>query len=410
MRFLLSFSLLALAVQINAWSSTPTCQEQTATETLTVTQTQEQQQTVTVTKTQEQQQTVTATVTQEQQTTITTTQEETQTQTVTQEQTQTITQTEEQTQTVTEAPSTVTKTVTQEEEQTVTETQTREQTQTETLEETQTVTQTENLTQTITEAPSTVTITTTQEEVQTTTAVITQQEVQRVTRYQTEEITVTVNEEELQTVTAQSVQTVYISTCPPSTTTRTSSSTTSTQSSSCPTNLNGEYQFPHLIIPVNSSSPNTAYGSSYFGEVTPEISSIFNFDIPASYSGLQCSLIFLFLTQSQLSTSSYTLTGPGTVDVALLSAVATSQTTFANMPTVKTDYGNFTFQPNNSYRIATFPCPANTAISFELGSVNGTSLTYFQDYNPSPIGLYITACPNGTVNKRWSPRGYLIGS
>lgn len=41
-------------------------------------------------------------------------------------------------------------------------------------------------------------------------------------------------------------------------------------------------QFPHLIIPVDSSMPNEAPSTSYFGEVTPTISSIFNFDIPSS--------------------------------------------------------------------------------------------------------------------------------
>jgi hypothetical protein len=62
----------------------------------------------------------------------------------------------------------------------------------------------------------------------------------------------------------------------------------------CPTNLNGIFQSPHLIIPIDSSNPNRGPGTSYFGEVTPTISSIFNFDIPASDTGKACSLVFLF--------------------------------------------------------------------------------------------------------------------
>lgn len=76
----------------------------------------------------------------------------------------------------------------------------------------------------------------------------------------------------------------------------------------------------------------------------------------------------------------------------MLSSVATQQTDYANAPGVKTDYGITTVVPGSSYNIATFPCPANSAVSFELKSVGGTALTYFQDYNPSPIGLYITTC------------------
>ena len=72
--------------------------------------------------------------------------------------------------------------------------------------------------------------------------------------------------------------------------------------------------------------------------------------------------------------------------------MATQSTDYANAPGVKTDYGVTTVAPGNSYNIATFDCPAGTAVSFELKASGDTSLTYFQDYNPSPIGLYITTC------------------
>jgi hypothetical protein len=160
----------------------------------------------------------------------------------------------------------------------------------------------------------------------------------------------------------------------------------------CPTTLNGPYQFPHLIIPIDSSNPNNAPGTSYNGEVSSTISSIFNFDIPASYSVQTCSLVFLFPDQSQLQTSSYTFSGNGGIDFSKLSGVATQSTDYANAPGVATDYGVVTVAPGNSYNIATFPCPAGQAVSFELKAQGDTCLTYFQDYNPSPIGLYITSC------------------
>jgi len=161
---------------------------------------------------------------------------------------------------------------------------------------------------------------------------------------------------------------------------------------SCPANLNGPYEFPHLITPIDSSKPSSAIGTSYFGEVSSTISSIFNFDIPAGDAGKTCSLIFLFPLQSQLTTSSFTFSGNGGIDFSLLNDVATAATSYSNAPGVKTDYGVKTVAPGNSYTIATFDCPANTAVSFELKASGDTSLRYFQDYNPSPIGLYITTC------------------
>lgn len=176
----------------------------------------------------------------------------------------------------------------------------------------------------------------------------------------------------------------------PSTTTAAPSPTATAKT--CPTNLSGAYEYPHLIVPVSKASPNKAYGTSYNGEVTPnDISSIFNFDIPASDSGKTCSLVFLFPEQSQLETSSYTISGNGVIDFASLKSVATSSTDYNNQPAVASDLGTFTVAPGNSYLISTFSCPSGQAVAYEMSSAT-TSLTYFQDYNPSPIGLYITVC------------------
>jgi hypothetical protein len=153
----------------------------------------------------------------------------------------------------------------------------------------------------------------------------------------------------------------------------------------------GEWQFPHLIIPISKSSPQNAPGTSFDGTVTPDVSSIFNFDIPQSYSGEKCTLVFDFPTQSQLETSSFTLSGGGAVDFARLSSPATQSTSFSNAPGVAMDLGTVTMAPGNSYSISSFSCPAGQAIAFKLSSVGGTSLTYFQDFNPCPIGLFITA-------------------
>jgi hypothetical protein len=144
-----------------------------------------------------------------------------------------------------------------------------------------------------------------------------------------------------------------------------------------------------LIVPIDSSAPNTAKGTSFDGTITSTVSSIFNFDIPAADSGKTCSLVFLFPNQAQLQTSSYTISGDGKVDIAWLASPATSSTTFSNAPGVKQDLGGFTFAPGNSYSITSFSCPAGQRIAFEIKNAGTTDFTYFQDFNPCPIGLYI---------------------
>ncbi|KAF2764830.1 glycoside hydrolase [Teratosphaeria nubilosa] len=164
--------------------------------------------------------------------------------------------------------------------------------------------------------------------------------------------------------------------------------------SSCPANLNGAYQYPHLIVPVDSSKPTEALGTQYNGTITPTVSTIFNFDIPSSYSGKTCSLVFLFPEQSQLETSAYTFNNEGGITVNELSSAATQSTTYNTVPSAsKSDIGSVSsLQSGNSYVVATYSCPAGTTQSFEFISSGGLDLEFFEDFNPSPLGAYVTVC------------------
>ncbi|KAL2818805.1 ubiquitin 3 binding protein But2 C-terminal domain-containing protein [Aspergillus cavernicola] len=161
---------------------------------------------------------------------------------------------------------------------------------------------------------------------------------------------------------------------------------------SCPTDLSGDYEYPHLIVPVDSSSPDVAAGTQLNGSVTSTVSTIFNFDIPATDAGKTCNLIFLFPRQEDLETSAYSFNGDGSVQFGALESPATQSTTYNNAPAVSQDYGEFTLSPGNSYPIASFDCPAGEKVGYEMTNAGSTDLEYFQDYNPSPLGLYITVC------------------
>ena len=172
-----------------------------------------------------------------------------------------------------------------------------------------------------------------------------------------------------------------------------SGSSASPSASACSADISGSYQYPHLIVPVSSSSPNTAYGTQYNATINSTVSTIFNFDIPASYAGKTCSLIFLFPEQSQLQTSAYTFNNQGGLVSHVLSGTAQSSTTYANQPAAALQNGAVSsVQSGNSYVISSDSCPAGTTVSFELSSSNGLALEFFEDYNPSPLGLYVRAC------------------
>merc|ERR1712054_760394 len=147
--------------------------------------------------------------------------------------------------------------------------------------------------------------------------------------------------------------------------------------SGCPANLDGEYQYPHLIVPVSSENKDKAYGTSYNGTISPSVSSV-----------------FLFPEQDQLETSAFTFNGKGGLTVNELSSPATEQTTYNSVPkpAVEGIGAIHEVRPGNSYVVASHECNAGARQSFEFMSTGGLDLEFFQDYNPSPIGAYITVC------------------
>jgi glucan endo-1,3-beta-D-glucosidase len=163
--------------------------------------------------------------------------------------------------------------------------------------------------------------------------------------------------------------------------------------SGCPADINGAYQYPHLIVPVDAANPNKAYGTQYNGTFNSKVSTIFNFDIPASYAGKTCSTVFLFPELDQLETSSYSFNDKGGFTIAVLNGVADESTTYANAPAVAKQIGSVeSLKRGSSYTLSQDACPAGTRVSFEITSTGGSSLEWFEDYNPSPLGLYVRAC------------------
>ncbi|GME35616.1 Ubiquitin 3 binding protein But2 [Neofusicoccum parvum] len=158
--------------------------------------------------------------------------------------------------------------------------------------------------------------------------------------------------------------------------------------SKCPGELTGSWQFPHLIVPVNKNKPDYASGTSLFGTCSKTTVTYFNFDIPAHYQGKQCTLQFMFPQKSQLETSNFNIQGSGTVGGSWTKPVNDS-TNYNNRPEI-TKNKIFHFQPGNNYVLDKVDCEVGV-MTYALGGSADTYLHWFQDFNPCPIGLYITA-------------------
>jgi hypothetical protein len=166
----------------------------------------------------------------------------------------------------------------------------------------------------------------------------------------------------------------------------------------CPRTLEaGQYEFPHYITQISKSQPDKSYGPQYNGVFTPnDVSSIFSFDIPASRTNANCTLEFLFPSQSELTTSSYSYSGGGSFFFTGYNpgSCPGPQTTYNNQPAPGPfpPFPPVHMEPGNAYTIDIGPCfvGAGTCVA-GLTSTNDTNFSFFQDDGATggcPIGIF----------------------
>ena len=106
-------------------------------------------------------------------------------------------------------------------------------------------------------------------------------------------------------------------------------------------------------------------------------------------------MVFLFPTREKLQTSNYTLSGTGGLNFERLPLdhPADSATTFNNQPKANATVGTIPdLQAGNNYVIGSGGCFAGLRTAYKVSATGSLALDYFQDYNPEPIGLYISVC------------------
>lgn len=176
-----------------------------------------------------------------------------------------------------------------------------------------------------------------------------------------------------------------------------STSTPATPTAACPTDISsGVFQFPHLIVPTSPQSPDYAFGNQFDATISPINTTLFNFDIPSSapYTGT-CALLFLFPYGEDIYFSGIEEEEGenGGLDFALLTEIATNDTTYDTTGTVAVDYGSVLVLPGNNYTVVTFDCQAaGHTVTYSVSSRGNVELDYFQLDAPNPIGLYIVPC------------------
>lgn len=156
------------------------------------------------------------------------------------------------------------------------------------------------------------------------------------------------------------------------------------------------------MIPIDLANPDKPYGSTSYGQVSPNASTLFNFDIPASDAGKSCKVFFSMPSQSVLQNaqgSNYYFSGDGAVVFSRMGSLAYQATTYDDVAygrIGRRDLGALKMSPGNNYVIETFDCGSTigTGVSYMIAEPAGrdTCLVYYQEGAPVPVGLFISTC------------------
>ncbi|EME89045.1 uncharacterized protein MYCFIDRAFT_27933, partial [Pseudocercospora fijiensis CIRAD86] len=150
-------------------------------------------------------------------------------------------------------------------------------------------------------------------------------------------------------------------------------------------------QHPSLIVPLNQSFPHIPSGPSKNATAGPHISSILNFDIPASAVNKTCAFWFFFPNETQIDPSSFVYSGEEEhlFRFFMLEEPAMANTSLGNAPYVKYRLAEKVLIPGDDQMVEAIDCPAGETMGILWEGVSDSYLSYTENYAPCPIGLFI---------------------
>lgn len=171
--------------------------------------------------------------------------------------------------------------------------------------------------------------------------------------------------------------------------------------------LTDNFQYPHLIVDWNMTTGMGSSESLYSPTIADKSMAVFNFDIPSSYANMTCDLVWALPNQDQLVYSSYdehpipsptaesgANVPPNDITAFLLEEPAGLSMTPDTFPAIVGGGPLAVFAAHGLTTIMSGPCAAGETVGYAMWVAYpgyNYSLTYFQNYAPCAIGLYITA-------------------
>ncbi|KAF1917862.1 glycoside hydrolase superfamily [Ampelomyces quisqualis] len=145
-----------------------------------------------------------------------------------------------------------------------------------------------------------------------------------------------------------------------------------------------------LSCPASSANPAKVVDNGFTAQLSPTVSTVFMFDIRPEHESKLCNLVFFMPSPFPIpDIAPVHLRSPGGIAVARLDNTATIPQISANSVGSSTPVGIVSsIQPANQYTLSSVPCEAGQRVAYQVDSVGGLTMDFFQMTSP-PLGLFI---------------------
>jgi glucan endo-1,3-beta-D-glucosidase len=131
-------------------------------------------------------------------------------------------------------------------------------------------------------------------------------------------------------------------------------------------------------------------GNGYAAQLSPTLSTVFVFDVRPNLQGRICNLVFFVRPISLLEyLSPAKIRSPGGISVSRLSSRVDSPRISADSVGSLTPVGTVPLiQPASSYTVSSMPSQGGQRVAYEVDSVGGLTMEFFQ-MTSLPSGLFM---------------------
>ena len=155
-----------------------------------------------------------------------------------------------------------------------------------------------------------------------------------------------------------------------------------------PSKIPEPFELPHLIIPIDKSSPNKIIGNGFRAQLSPTISTVFVYDVSPAYAGKTCTLVFYLPPPFKYQDlAPVQIRASGGISVARLSNPVSANSNANNIGNSSPVGSVSSVQLGNQYTIASALCQAGQTLAYEVDSLSGLTMDWFQMTYP-PLGLF----------------------